>query len=179
MQLCPLALLGLLGSVQSMHPVPHAVGVFCVWHVWVDAQQVPPPHGVFALHAEVQLPPPATGLHVGVPFVQALHACPSEPHAPALVPGVHVPLRGSQHPPLHGVSVAPPHACVHWLVNVSHAYPAGQSVCFVQPQAPFTHAVPNGSLRQLLQVEPQAPGPHATQALLTQHVPPPHAPSFA
>jgi hypothetical protein len=135
-------------------------------------QHVPPPQEPLpGPHVLTHVPP----LQVGVPFAQLAHIAPVYPHAPLAVPGVHIPLSGSQHPPLHccvGLQDS-----VHLFVDVSQAYPGGQSVGCVQPHAELTHAKPAGLLAQVPQLGPQLVGPSATHELPKQHVPPPHGPS--
>jgi hypothetical protein len=114
---------------------------------------------------------------VGVAFAHGLHITPVLPHALFAVPAAHVPLAGSQQPPLHAVSVVPPHALVHVCVDVSHAFPAGQSDAAMHPQVALTQADPVAFPVQLTQFGPQPNVPCVTQALRWQQVPGPQGPS--
>jgi hypothetical protein len=132
----------------------------------VVAQQVPPPHVPSPVwpHAEVHVP---EALQVGVPFEQPPQAAPVLPQVPLLVPATHCPFSGLQQPPLHTVSLVPPHARPQACVVVLHASSAGQSLCVLHPHcaSPLTQAVPLAFPAQLTQAVPQAVGPSATHAL--------------
>ena len=113
--------------------LPHVPGALPVTQRWL-LQQVPPPHVPLPALPQVDVHDPAE--QVGVPLAHTEQPPPVAPHAPLLVPAMHCPPL--QHPPLHAVSVAPPHAVPHWCVEVSHACSAGQSVAFWQPQGVHT-----------------------------------------
>jgi hypothetical protein len=53
-----------------------------------------------------------------------------------VLPGAHLLVVGSQHPPLHDCEAL--HACVHACVVWSQAYCAGQSWLVIQPHVPST-----------------------------------------
>ncbi len=114
-----------------LHPALEAGQLVLLLH-----PQKPPP--VVATHALPEVPPPK-------PALQSAHTPPFSPHAPAPVPGWHVPpVAAEQHPPLHVCVVL--QAVVQVWVAVSHALPAGQSAALWQPHRcgdpPERHAVP-------------------------------------
>jgi hypothetical protein len=86
-------------------------------------------------------------LHVGVPFAQGPQAAPLLPHAAFAVPAAQRPP--SQQPPLHGVSVGPPHAGPHCPVLVSHAKLSGQSAACVHPASETTSATASTTLASM------------------------------
>jgi hypothetical protein len=116
-------------------------------------------------------------------FAQFAQAPPLVPQAFGAAPPTHVvPL---QQPPLHGVSLAAPHAVEQVCVCALHALPAGQSVAAPQPQVsvPGSQTWPAPLVLQLAQTAPlpQAPAavPAAHWPATGSQQPPLHAVWFA
>ncbi len=108
------------------HPPLHTV-VFALHefpHVWVVVLQACPEAVPLAAGQSSALPQPHCPFTQPEPFefpVQLVHV-PEVPHAGPMSPAEHVPLL--QHPPLHALSFAAPHALPHWFVVLLHAWPA-------------------------------------------------------
>lgn len=141
--------------------VPHAVSAVPGTHVPpVSAEQQPPLHAWVEEHADVQVPVDRSHASSGGQSVvaaqphaplerhaeplapeQETHIAPVEPHAFFAVPGAHMPVLGSQQPPLHGWPDV--HVVVQAWAVVSHASSPGQSVALSQPHVPSDrHALP-------------------------------------
>jgi hypothetical protein len=87
---------------------------------------------------------------------QSEHVPPVLPHVSFPVPPTHMPV-DEQHPPLHPVVPVPQDAEQLWVV-VLQAWPDGQSVEAVHPQAPLArHAWPTALPVQLAHTVPSAP----------------------
>jgi len=156
-------------AAQLVHVGPHPSVCVSATHA-LPTQQVAVPHAPSPAcpHAAVHVP---VAPHVGVPPAHVAHAAPELPHAPLPSPPTHWPPVGSQHPPLHAVSAAPPQAVPHVCVVVLHAWPLAQSVAALQPQASVAgrHTVPLALPVQSTQAF--AP-PHAVWAVPGRHEPP-------
>jgi hypothetical protein len=156
-------------AAQLVQLGPHASDCVSATHA-LATQHVVAPHvpSPASPHAAVHVP---AAPHVGVPPAQAAHAAPELPHAPLAFPPAHWPAVGSQHPLLHAVSAAPPHAVPHVCVVVSHAWPLAQSVAALQPHASVAgmHTVPLALPVQSTQA--LAP-PHAVWLVPGRHEPP-------
>jgi hypothetical protein len=142
----------------TLHCGPHA----CVdmLHAWLGGQSLTTP--------QPQLPPFEPMMHTAPPeaAVHAEHAPPFEPHAPLALPATHELFE--QQPPLHAVCVAPPHEAEHLCVLVSHELSTRQSVGWLQPHSPATHAEPSALPVQLAHM-PELP--HAVAVVPPAQVP--------
>jgi hypothetical protein len=118
---------------QSTHAPPETpqLAAAMFWHVLFWSQQKPFPHGSAppTVHAEVHVPPP----HVGTPPPHFTQMPPVSPQSESAVPAAHWFTDSSQHPPLHGVCVVPPHAVSHAPVFVLHDCPALHWAAWTQP----------------------------------------------
>jgi hypothetical protein len=127
-------------AVQSTHAppdAPHAL-LATASHVFAGPQQKPEPHVAAApLVPHVAVHAPAA--HVGVPKPHAEHAPPFDPHSPFAVPGTHLLVAPSQHPPLH-TRLA--HDVEHTPVPGSHAWPVGHWLEVAHP--PPSRLPPSG-----------------------------------
>jgi hypothetical protein len=125
---------------------PQVDGALPATHAFPE-QQNPPlqlplpraPH--WLVHAYVV---PEVFSQVGVPSLQAVHRPPFEPQAAFEVPATQAPSVAPpgtrQQPPLQAWLAL--QVVVHWLVLVSHAKPAGQSLALTQPHSPLVQASP-------------------------------------
>jgi hypothetical protein len=147
---------------------PHATGSVSATHA-KPTQHDPPLHCPLPAwpHADVHVLP---GPHVGVACVHTAQFPPLAPHAVFDAPAPHCPVVPSQQPPLQPVWLAPPHAAPHVWVDVSHAWPAGQSVAALHPheRVAATHAVPVALPAQLTHVPDP---PHAVSLVPGRHEP--------
>jgi hypothetical protein len=180
----------MLEPVQSwqLPPLAPQVGLL-VPATQLPPEQQPPLHGCIDEHelvhlcvdpshacplgqslAELQPHVPATQAF-SEPIVQSVQAPPVLPHTPAALPMTQVPPL--QQPPLH--SCVDEHEVVHWCLDVSHAWPDGQSVAELQPHPPLTHAWPLPLIVQSAQDAPALPQvaavPPALQVPLLQQPP--------
>jgi len=159
--------------------VPHAVSAVPGTHVPpVSAEQQPPLHAWVEEHADVQAPVArshassggqsvvAAQPHAPVdrhaeplgPPEQETHAAPVVPHAFLASPGAHMPVLGSQQPPLHGWPDV--HVVVQAWTVMSHASSLGQSAALSQPHVPSDrHALPAELPEQEAHSPPLAPQP--------------------
>ena len=125
-------------------PAEHEVVQRCVDPLHVEFT------GQSKLVAHPHAPPFAVAVHTcpTLATAQLTQAVPTSPHAPAIVPALHVPVVPPpgmlQQPPLHCVFLS--HAAVHEFVNVLHARPSGQSEDSRHPHFSVllegTHALP-------------------------------------
>ena len=117
-------------AAQLVQLGPHPSVCVSAAHT-LPTQHVAAPHAPSPVcpHAAVHVP---VAPQVGVPPAHVVHAAPEVPHAPLPSPPTHWPGVGSQQPPLHAVSAAPPQAVVHTPVVVLQASSTGQSVAVVQ-----------------------------------------------
>jgi hypothetical protein len=180
-------------SAQSVQPLPLVPQAWSSLPVpQLEPAQQPPLHGCETLQLLVQAcaatlqarlllqslgvpqpqaPPPLALSHTWPALLprQVAHTSPREPQAVVEVPVRHTPPDDwLQQPWLHGCD--PLQALVHLWLDRSQALWAGQSLVWLQPQAPVTQAWPLVFDEQSRQALPAAPQVRA--AVPTLQVPP-------